>query len=182
VSSDFEHGFDFEAAERQLRAIETGGLDHLPLSRRIMYVHDMGLAVAVADRLEIFQEVRRAEVLPEHISFYLVAYTVIGIAEELDDSPDMQELEDRMAVIRSAHGLAEGEHWIAGDEPAGYRRLQREYGKLWDARTARVMREHGEPDLAAMYLENRDEFSRRFEEGRCAIFGPIPPMFGGDSG
>ena len=37
-----------------------------------------------------------------------------------------------------------------------------------------VCREFGEYEIARLFLEERDELARRREEGRTAVWGPIP--------
>lgn len=175
MNRDYEYGFDFEAAKRQLGEFDTGEMDDLPLVRRIEMLRDIAIALDTPDRLEEFRRVWRKGIVPEHIGFFLVARNLLGIADSEEDSRALRALDERIEAIQRQHGIPASEGWPLGEGPAEYRRLQREYTKLRNERCARVMRQFGEPELAAMFLDNRDEFLRRVEAGRLALFGPIPP-------
>jgi hypothetical protein len=173
----YESEIGLMSVVRQLTRIESGELNVVEIIHRLAIWAQLELELGPVDRLKIYQKMRRHRHVPEHIGFFLVARTLVVFAEEADEPPDIREMSDRIQEIERAHGLRGDEYWHIGEGQPEWEEVQRRYSDASDEFHARVMREHGEDALASMYMNRRDEFRRRYEEGRMAIFGPIPSEF-----
>lgn len=166
-----------EAAEHQLAGIRTGTFDKKPLHERLKLLIGMGAAGSNEDHLSVFREMRDSKLVPPEESFHMIAWLLLGIAEErklAELPPEMAELHERIRAIEREHGLAADEFWHIGQGPPEWERLNEEFTRLSDLHTALVIREHGELEMAVMYLERRAEFEALFERGRLAAIGKRP--------
>ena len=141
-----------------VRRLTTGAFRPLPLTRRLEILEQPG--ATREDRLATGKEARRVGCVPEEVSFYLLSYELLHIAEGLrwsDDAP-----EDLARAREGIEAAAEGSEQLHA--------LAAEWQRRADRFRADVMRRYDERELARLYEEDRDEFFRRAEAGRRAIF------------
>jgi len=134
----------------------------------------LGPHSSMEERLAVYQAIHRSGNLPDAASFWLVAKLIDDIAAE-DADDELGEYEERMGDIEAAYRFDEGEVWSPGSSPEGYRELREEYGRAWDDLFARRLVEFGEPEMAQLFREDREQFERLAEEGRQYFFGPGTP-------
>jgi len=86
----------------------------------------------------------------------------------------------RFEAIRVKHRLGPDEDWPAGKGPEEYEALSRKFDAVCDRLEHKVLQEHAErtghplvQEMADLFASNRDEFDRRREVGRLALFGPM---------
>jgi hypothetical protein len=75
-----------------------------------------------------------------------------------------------MEQIKSAHGLTEDEFWSRGAGPPEYEALNRDYETVLNRKQGEVFHEFGEPKIAELWDQKRDQFEELFEKGRVAIY------------
>src|SRR5258707_1269252 len=70
-------------------------------------------------------------------------------------------------------GTTPGSAWDRSEAPAEYEEVLEEYDRAWDDLFAAQLDEHGEPEIAALFRADRENYYRRFEAGREFFHGPI---------
>jgi hypothetical protein len=80
------------------------------------------------------------------------------------------DVEARIERIRAEHGLTPDEYWPLGQGPAEYQAASDEYDRICERLLARALREFGLIDEARLLEEHPEEFHRRRELGRRAMF------------
>lgn len=134
----------------------------------------LGPQSSLEARLAVYQAIRRSGSLPDAASFWLVQKLIDDIvADGADD--ELGEYEAQLEEIEAAYRLNEGEVWSPGASPEGYQELREAYGRAWDARFARRLAELGEPEMARLFHEDREQFDRIADAGRQYFFGPLTP-------
>jgi len=94
--------------------------------------------------------------------------------------PTLKEIGEQIKAVEVREGLGEDEEFIPDhpDVPQDWKALNEEYERRWndvyDRSFHDFLRRYGEDDIADLYLNNRPEWDRLYEEGRFACFGPIP--------
>lgn len=116
-------------------------------------------------RLRVYQAVRDDGCLPDEAGFYLVAWQADAMTSRRAET-ELQELDERMQVVREAHGLEDLNPRLVEDPPLEYEELLREYRRAWDAIYLEILEEHGEEEIARRFRNDPDEFERRLEAGR----------------
>ena len=91
-----------------------------------------------------------------------------------------RDFSDKFKAIRTKHRLGPDEDWLAGEGPEEYEALSRKFDVVCDRLEREVLRETadrtGHPlvrEMAGLFASNRNEFERRREAGRLALFGPM---------
>lgn len=82
---------------------------------------------------------------------------------------DLADVSNRMNKIEREHGLTGDQFWPAGEGPDEHIRLDHEYSRILDAKTAEVFREFGEDSLAALWESNQKIVEELLEAGRLAV-------------
>ena len=95
------------------------------------------------------------------------------LAEDVaPNDPKLKEISARICSIEKRNGLVGGEFWLNGDPDAPEK--WREWTKKWNHRhkeiIAAIMKQWGEYEIADLFLNNKKEFHRRFENGRRHVF------------
>ena len=132
---------------------------------------ELGTDPVMEDRIAVSQQIRRAGVLPEAASFWLVSYLVDELATR-DADDFLGPYEDRLREIEQAHRLEDGGIWPPGAAPAGYDDLRTEYHKAWGEFFARKLEEFGEHEMARLFREDHERFEQLSEQGRQYFHGP----------
>lgn len=141
-----------------VRRLTTGAFRPLPLGRRLEILEQPD--ATREDRLATWKEARRVGCVPEEVSFYLIAYELLHMADDLlwgDDAP-----EDLARAREGIYGAPEG-----GEQNA----VAAEWQRRADRFRARIMRDYGESRLAGLYETDRAHFLRIAEVGRRRVFG-----------
>ena len=122
-------------------------------------------------RLAVYRAVRDAGALPDDAGFYLVAWQIDAVTLPYAEQA-LRDLEERLRAIERAHGLGEDDCWPAGEGPPEYREVQRQLHEAWDALYTAKLEELGEPAMARLYSDDREEFERRSAAGRQFFHRP----------
>lgn len=117
------------------------------------------------DRLAVYQAVRDAGSVPAEATFFLISWVVDAITLA-DAEHVLGEQQDRLAEIKLRHGLQVDDDWPPGEVPDEYEEAQQEFFASWDQFYAEQLEAHGEPDMARIFLEDREHFERLSEAGR----------------
>ena len=144
-------------------------LPRCDLSNKINRETHAHAQVALAHALYAAGRVTRAEY------FYFLTKPLLSLVHEsrwLDGEydEDLKPISARMEQIESAHGLAEDEFWPIGAGPPEHESLNRDYNTVLARKQGEVFREFGEPKIAELWDQNRDQFKELFEKGRIAIY------------
>jgi hypothetical protein len=117
------------------------------------------------EHLSVYQAVRASGSVPAEAGFFLVAQVIDLITD--DRAVDgLRVVEVHLETIRRKYGLDEDASALEADIPTEYREAMQRCHDEWDLLYRAALEEHGEPDLARLFQENRPEFDRRYEEGR----------------
>lgn len=106
------------------------------------------------------------------VALYLIASPLRRIADgeierQLEDAESVfAKLARKMQEMEKVYQLPDGVFWTLAESPGEYRKLHEEWEAQAAAVTAGVLRSHGEFQLAHLYLNEREEFERRYEAGR----------------
>ena len=130
--------------------------------------------VAPERRVQIIREVRAADVLPDHISWFAMSWALEQLADGWAGDEFEASFADRFRALEERFGI--DPDIALDDAPEEYRRLDEEYVEASDRIAADVFREYADPDMADAYLNNRAEFDRLREKGRKAVYGPMPTL------
>ncbi len=171
-----------------------GELDHLLRQRvatiswrdELMAVHALGRAATHQDHIAVAMAMRDGGALSEDAAFFYVAVWIMRVAEErICDPhrrglhPELEPIRADMEAIEKAHGLTKGDSWSPGEGPAAYQKLSAAFDRVCDRITADTFKEYGETDMAALCLNDRDAFDRRYERGAAEFRGrPSQPAGG----
>ncbi len=139
---------------------------------QMMAVRALGRAATHQDHIAVAMAMRDGGALSKDGAFFYVALWIMQIAEErICDPhrpglhPELEPIRADMEAIEKAHGLTKGEEWSPGEGPAKYQKLRAEFDRVCDRITADTFKEYGETDMAALYLNDRDAFDRRYQRG-----------------
>jgi hypothetical protein len=121
------------------------------------------------ERVTIYLDYRKRGILPGLAGFFLVAHAIDVIAsdekiEAMDREP-LKGIDLRIEAIKKSHGLQDDEEWGIGAGPADYLALVAEWEQFSNQLHADVFRRFGEHEMADLFLNDREEFHRRYEEG-----------------
>ena len=168
--------FDFEWAEMMLGRIRGGAFDDIPVEKRLHLFSKMGMAVHESDRLQLYQQISDRRLWPPHVGFHAVARVILNSIDYFGRThpPELEELGRKIEQIERAHGLAADEFWRRGEGPADWQELNDQWARQHEEFQAQLMREHGEKEMADLFLNDRAEFDRRFEAGRLAVLRRRP--------
>lgn len=127
-------------------------------------------------RLAVYQAIRDAGSIPQLAGFYLIAWQIDAIASRIAETK-LRGLDERLDLIRQAHGLADLEPWLGPTPP--------EYTALFDQRQAasgelylESLEQHGETEIAALFRTDRDQYQRRSAAGRVWFYGSDAALAG----
>jgi hypothetical protein len=120
--------------------------------------------------LEVYRAIRRAGVLPPEAGFFLVAQAIGLLADAriynlLGSDALFVRIRDRVEEIRQS-SLSGSSLSPTGEEPAELGALDAAWTWHADDIHAAIMREHGDAEMADLFLNDRDEYRRRYEAGR----------------
>lgn len=73
---------------------------------------------------------------------------------------------DKMKEIENKHGLEDGQYWPSGKGPREYKKLSKEYDKIYEETFIETLREFDLTDLADLKAKKPKEFDRLREHGR----------------
>ena len=112
-----------------------------------------------------------------------ICYVHVMLSREVGERTQAayrRDFSDRFDAIRVRHRLGPDEDWPAGEGPEEYEALSRKFDAVCDRLEHKVLREHAErtghplvQEMADLFASDRDEFDRRREVGRLALFGPM---------
>ena len=115
--------------------------------------------------LRISQACRRVQGNPDQGYFYLSAMACISVAElRWPDDPATVAIWAKIDAIQEREGI--DDCWLIGEGPADYQALDRQSSDRYDQLVIDTMLAMGEPDMAALYRDDRDTFDQCFEAGR----------------
>lgn len=124
--------------------------------------------------LRAYQDGKKTNTLniDNDVYFYVVAGMVSAIADDicfdLDTKkrhPELEKISEKMEKVRKKHGLADDEYWPRGEGPEEYEALNAEMEAVSDKITADVFRSYNEDEMADLFLNDREEYDRRFLKG-----------------
>lgn len=120
--------------------------------------------------IRLAQAMRRSNGDPDHRCFYVIAWNCVSMAERAWPSdPATVDIWAKIDAIKRREGLDDDDAWPTGKGPADYRALDAASTARYDQLVVDQMRLMGEADMAALYVQDRDEFDRRVEAGRVVI-------------
>ncbi len=153
---------------------------------QLMAVHALGRAAPHHDHIAVAMAMGDGGVLSEDEAFFYVAVWIMRVAEDrICDPhrpglhPELEPILADMGAIEKTHGLTKGDSWSPGEGPAEYEKLSAEFDRVCDRITADTFKEYGETDMAALCLNDRDAFDRRYQRGADEFMGrPSQPTGG----
>ena len=125
------------------------------------------------ERLAIYKKVREQQVISPEGIFYLIAWMItedIGadrLAQAWDR--DFKHVNAKIEAVKTAHGLAEDDHWPVGQGPDEYKELMAEWQVIHDRIMYEAFRDCGEIEMGEMYLNRREQFDRLVEAGETYL-------------
>jgi hypothetical protein len=176
---DADHS-DSDLLHTAIDATLTELIDRLPI-RPPWYDRwrSLGHDPSEEDRLEVYQEIRNSQILPDDAGFYLIAWQVDSIASAHAET-DLRHLDERLEAIEAAHPLVDEEAWESGEASAEHELVLEEYHQAWAAIFIAQLEEHGEPAIAELFQSDPEEFERRNESGRQFFHGPRQSIDSGE--
>jgi len=126
-------------------------------------------------RVAIWQGLRRCGGVHAGMGFFVVAKSIHRVADDaivaaMDHEP-LKGIGLRLDAIKKRYGLADEEEWPLGEAPPECEALLAEWDRAADQVIADTFRRFGEHEMADLFLGDRAEFDRRYEEGRRVLFG-----------
>ena len=129
--------------------------------------------ISKADKLAFFREIRGRKVLPEEATFFLIGWEAVLVYERrYEADPEMRKIIEAMNAIEEKHGV---DDWPSGRGPKKYQALSRKWSDRKAVIVAKVLRELGEPEMAALYLADMDRFDRLHRKGREYFYREFDP-------
>lgn len=129
------------------------------------------------ERVRVWQELRDLDVFPHELTFYVIAWELRLIASDRYQERFQREIEPRLHALYTEHGIDYSdfdavEAWDPDPAPAELDRVNEEIAALEESENAAVYLEFGEHVMAELYLNNHDEFQRRWKAGQDLVHGP----------
>jgi hypothetical protein len=134
----------------------------------------LGPTSSEVDRLQACQAIRDAAVLPPAAGFYLVSWQIDAISNEVAEI-ELADMEQQLRAIERKHGLQDDEFFLPGEAPDEFEQLRLQCQAAWDGIFLRLLRQHGEPEMAELFETDGDEFERRSDAGRNYFHGSASP-------
>ena len=119
--------------------------------------------------IRFWQAVRAEGLADADVVFYGIVGTIqILSAEKLGAAMDQEPLKsifEKMKAIEDREGLGPDEEFYPNgpDTPDDFKALFREWQRINQSIVVEVMRGYGEDELADLFLNDPDEFDRRYE-------------------
>ena len=125
------------------------------------------------ERLRVYQAIRDSGDLSTEAGFYLVSWQIDAI-DSIDAEEALHDIDERLAAIRAAHGLEEGESWPSSEAPMEYEELHAKYMAAWGGIFADKLDEFGEYEMASLFREDPECFQQQSDVGQAYFHGPRP--------
>ncbi|UDM51380.1 hypothetical protein [Cupriavidus sp. MP-37] len=84
--------------------------------------------------------------------------------------PELEDVQSRIRNVMLAEGLTDDEYWPDGEGSLEYLDLSSQFDVAYERRFIETLSEFGLVDLVSLRNTNREEFDRRRERGRRAIY------------
>jgi len=123
------------------------------------------------ERLRVYQAIRNSGDVSTEAGFYLVSWQIDAIAS-IDAEEALRDIDERLAAIREAHGLEEGEFWSPGEAPKEYEELHAESMETWDGIFTAKLAEFGEYKMLSLFRTDPDYFEQQSNIGQAYFHGP----------
>jgi hypothetical protein len=121
-------------------------------------------------RLAVYQAVHNSGDLPEEAGFYLVAFVLDDMTNEIR-SEKLRKIARQIERIERKHGLREDEYWTDDEAPAEYKAARKRQREIWDQAFRENLVAHGESQIAQLFAQDRSAYEAKFEAGRLYFFG-----------
>ena len=117
--------------------------------------------------LRTYQAARNARDIDPDLAFYMITLLFDNFCgERYEDDPKLKKITAKIRDIEKREGLKDDEYFARGEEPDDLEKAEDEWDQRHTEIQASIMRDHGEGDMADLYLNDRDEYDRRFCRGR----------------
>jgi hypothetical protein len=156
------------------------------LDMRIRY----SSAIADGERAELAAMLRRIQTMridwdmDADTAFVVLSVLAEGYAEKIfATDAQLNLLSEKLRAVEQREGLGELDEFDPDhpDTPPDWKALDAESNRryeevehMYQERVVGWLRRHGEFEMAQLYQNDRAEFDRRREAGRCRVYGPLP--------
>ena len=135
-------------------------------------VAELDLESELDDRVALYQALRKAEVLPDDASFFLLVWAIQAIAEdrsgelyERDFQARFEEMEKKYSIDPDAY--LEGN---VASVPEDYEALHQEFDKATMALLVATFQAFGEQKIATSFQDDPEAFANKFDTGAEFFF------------
>jgi hypothetical protein len=126
----------------------------------------------IEERVVLYQALRKANLLPNEATFFLIGWAVETIANERAAALLETQYQARFVEMEERYGLDEVvmEHLEAA--PPEYRALHLEFAQAAASLLTATFQAFGEHKMASLLRQNPGEFDRLYNTGYEFFFGP----------
>ncbi|HOF87222.1 MAG TPA: hypothetical protein PLZ36_03825 [Armatimonadota bacterium] len=124
------------------------------------------------ERVALYQEIRRAGLLPNEATFFLIAWAVETIANDRAAALLQAQYQSRFAEMEERLGLSEQAIEHLESAPPEYRALHLEFAQAAAALFVATFQAFGEHKMASLLRRNSEEFDRIYDAGYVFFLGP----------
>jgi hypothetical protein len=135
-----------------------------------MFFCGQGRTVTLESRLAHYRAQRDAQRLPRDVCFYSIAFVLTEIAEDRMSKANAEcdTLPTRHETLRASQEAPAMDSLTSRDVPDGSGVENAVRNEVYDANLTATFREHGEYEMAKLFVNEPHEFERRLEHGlRC---------------
>ena len=123
------------------------------------------------DRIAFYQQLRKAEALPDEASFFLVAWAIEEMAQERAQILHDQQYATRFNELEAKYQIDADTLEEGAAVPEEYSALTIEFTQAVKALLVATFQAFGEHKMAALYRTQPDDFDRRYDAGYAFFFG-----------
>jgi hypothetical protein len=87
-----------------------------------------------------------------------------------DYAMETNPIQEKMDIIKKAHGLSEDEYWRVREGPDDYEKLSSQCDQIYASKQIEIFKEFKEDELAHLLESDPDQFWDLHEQGRCSWF------------
>ncbi|OPZ82607.1 MAG: hypothetical protein BWY76_02664 [bacterium ADurb.Bin429] len=135
-------------------------------------VHRLTPETPAEERVPLYQAIRKANLLPNEATFFLIAWAVETIANDRSAELLTAQYQSRFAEMEERLGLGEDAIEHLESAPPEYRALHLEFAQAAAALFVATFQAFGEHKMASLLRQNPDEFDRLYNAGYEFFLGP----------
>ena len=135
-------------------------------------VAELDLETEFEDRVALYQALRKAEVLPDEATFFLVVWAIQAIAEDRSGELYERDYQARFEEMETKYSI-DPEEYLEGNiasVPEDYEALHEEFDKATMALLVATFQAFGEQKIAASFQADPETFAKKFDTGAKFFF------------